>query len=230
MKTFDLGLEAKAVGIVGEFEGYASTFGNVDLGGDSVQPGAFIESVVKAKSERRTIPMLWMHQQDQLLGKWTDIAEDAKGLYVKGKLNLATNQGREKYEHLKENEIGGMSIGYRVPAGGAEQDERRRGVQNLVKLDLREISLVTMPMNIEARVTGVKADIHDLRDRLAAGERLSEREWERLLKSQLDLSNAEAERAVRLHLKGQGEPGKGQGDPDDTANDGLALLRALRAG
>jgi hypothetical protein len=54
---------------------------------------------------------------------------------------------------------------------------------------------------------------------LAAGERLTEREWESLLKKSFDLSNAEAERAVRLHFKGQGDPAG--------AADGRAFLEGL---
>jgi hypothetical protein len=74
-----------------------------------------------------------------------------------------------------------------------------------------------------ARIDTVKSDHPDLIKKLAAGVRLSEREWERLLKAEpFDLSNSQAERAVRINLK------NGQGEPDDTANTGLEFLRALR--
>lgn len=183
MKTYDFALDVKTVGAEGVFEGYASTFGNVDLGGDVVEPGAFIESVVKAKADRRKIPMLWMHDQSILLGKWLDLAEDAKGLFAKGKLNLATIAGREKYEQLKEDEIGGMSIGYRVPAGGAEPHDRRPGVTRLMKVDLREVSLVSMPMNIEARVTAVKSErMEDFARRLRDGDPMPVKEFEDILR------------------------------------------------
>jgi len=214
MKTFDFALEAKAIGEAGEFEGYASTFGNVDQGGDVVEPGAFIESVVKAKEDRRIIPMLWMHQQDKLLGRWIDIAEDAKGLYVKGKLNLSTAEGREKYEHLKEKEIGGLSIGYALPSGGVEFDDKRR-VRRLKKIDLREISLVTMPMNIEARVTTVKSI-------LEGGGMPTVREFEEFLRDaggfSKSLAAAIASKAAP-HLRGE---------PEAKANDAVAFLEALR--
>src|SRR4051812_21124839 len=156
MKHFDFTFETKSLTEAGEFEGYASTFGNVDQGGDIVEPGAFIEGVVKAKSDGRTIPMLWQHDQREPIGFWKDIAEDAKGLYVKGQLLIdADPLAKRAHGLLKAKALGGMSIGYRIPAGGAEPDEKRRGVVRLKKIDLREISLVTMPMNIQARVTTV---------------------------------------------------------------------------
>ena len=64
-------------------------------------------------------------------------------------------------------------------------------------------------------------EIEDSRNRLAAGERLTEREWEGLLKDSFGLSNSEAERVVRVHnLRA------GQGDPDTTERDPLEALFA----
>jgi hypothetical protein len=87
-------------------------------------------------------------------------------------------------------------------------------VRELVEVFLHEVSLVSIGMNPKALVSGVK-EIEDSRNRLAAGERLTEREWEGLLKDAFGLSNAEAERVVRVHdLRiGQGEPDEPTGDP-----------------
>ena len=75
--------------------------------------------------------------------------------------------------------------------------------------------------NENAVVQSVKAAkaAHDLTEKLKAGDRLTEREFEVWLKG-LGFSNSQAERAARLHLKGQGAPA----NADD---DGLAFLRAL---
>lgn len=213
IKTFDFALETKALDEAGQFEGYASTFGNVDQGGDVVEPGAFMESVVKAKKDGRTIPMLWQHDQREPIGVWEDIAEDAKGLYVKGRL-LVEDDPLAKRAHglLKAKALGGMSIGYRVPEGGALPDEKRRVVR-LKKIDLREISLVTMPMNIEARVTGVKAI-------LGAGRLPTVREFEEHLRDagfSKSLAAAIAAKATP-HLRGE---------PEAKANDPAEFLRHL---
>lgn len=162
MNTLDFALETKSLTDEGEFEGYASTFGNVDLGGDVVEPGAFIESIVRSKSEGRAIPMLWQHDRREPIGVWKDMAEDSKGLFVRGKLLVEADPlAKRAHALLKEKALGGMSIGYFVPPGGAAEDERRRGVRRLKKLDLREISLVTMPMNTAAKVTAVKELVAD---------------------------------------------------------------------
>lgn len=219
MNHFDFRLETKSLTDAGEFEGYASTFGNVDQGGDIVEPGAFIESVVKAKSDGRVIPMLWQHDQREPIGVWKDIAEDSKGLYVKGQLVLEGDQTAQRaYGKLKAKALGGMSIGYGIPAGGAAPDEKRRGVMRLSKIDLREISLVTMAMNIQARVTGVKSI-------LEAGNLPSIREFEDFLRDaggfSKSLATAIASKAAPLL----------RGEPDAKANDAAEFLAAmLKAG
>lgn len=217
MKTFDFALETKAHGDAGEFEGYASTFGNVDQGGDIVEPGAFIESVVRAKADGRTIPMLWQHDQREPIGIWKDIAEDAKGLFVRGQLLVEADPlAKRAHNLLKAKALGGMSIGYAIPAGGAEPDEKRRGVMRLKKIDLREISLVTMPMNLQARVTTVKSILED-------GRLPTVREFEEHLRDagfSKSLAAAIASKAAP-HLRGE---------PEAKANDAVAFLEALRAG
>ena len=51
MKHLTLTLKSSDLQDTGQFEGYASTFGNVDQGGDLIEPGAFRESVAKARAE-----------------------------------------------------------------------------------------------------------------------------------------------------------------------------------
>ncbi|QUS40584.1 HK97 family phage prohead protease [Tardiphaga alba] len=214
MKHFDFTFETKSISEAGEFEGYASTFGNVDQGGDVVEPGAFIESVVKAKADGRVIPMLWQHDQREPIGGWKDIAEDSKGLYVKGHLLIdADPLARRAHAHLKNKTIGGMSIGYGIPAGGAEPDEKRRGVMRLKKVDLREISLVTMPMNLSARILGVKAI-------LDGGALPTVREFEEHLR------DAGFSKSLAAAIAGKAAPHL-RGEPDAKANDAAAFLQGL---
>lgn len=159
-RRLDVPFDVKAEDVTpeGRFKGYASVFNVVDQGGDAVQPGAFIEGITKAKSDGRLIPMLWQHDRTEPLGTWVDMAEDAKGLYVEGQLVLEDNPpAKRAHSLLKAKALGGMSIGYRIPAGGAEEDPKRRGVFLLKKVDLVEVSLVTMPMLLQARVQSVKS-------------------------------------------------------------------------
>jgi HK97 family phage prohead protease len=142
----------------GSFEGYASMFGNVDQERDVVLPGAF----------RATIPQFlergWIsdaHQADQPIGYPTDAREDARGLFIAGRFHgTARAQTVRTYarERVHAGKDMGLSIGYRVPAGGARM--RVDGVRELVRLELVEVALTIMPANLEAVVTGVKHAPH----------------------------------------------------------------------
>lgn len=215
-------LEIKALKETGEFEGYGSTFGgDPDTYGDVIAPGAYSESLA-AHRARGTMPkMFWQHDSGQPIGKWTEAEEDDRGLMMRGKLNMGVQRGKEAYALLKEGDIDGLSIGYRIKEYSVDTDT---GVWTLEKLDLFEVSVVSIGANENATISSVKAAkaAYDLIERLKAGDRLTEREFEDLLKGSLGFSNSQAERAARLHLKGQGEPAK-------AANDVRELLEALRA-
>lgn len=217
MKTKEIALEIKGLTEEGTFEGYASTFGNIDRYGEKVLPGAFVDSLAARRREGTKVKLLFNHDMNQPIGHWEDLAEDAKGLWGQARLVMDVPKAREVHALMKAGSLDSLSIGYRE----IEADQEG-GVRMLRKLDLFEISVATVPVNARARVTAVKSDdaMAVIIEKLAAGERLTEREFERMAKG-LGLTNSQAERAARVHLKGQGEPA-------DAENGAVAFLRALR--
>jgi uncharacterized protein len=119
----------------GFFEGYASLFGVADLGRDVVMPGAFRSTL--ARRSAGEIKLLWQHDPGQPLGEWLEIAEDRRGLFVMGKLDLARGT------------IDGLSIGFRTEG---EKRDAATGLRRIEKLDLWEISIVTFPLLPQARI------------------------------------------------------------------------------
>ncbi len=150
--------DMRAVGEDGVVEGYASVFGNADTGGDSVAPGAFKNSLGLRPADQ--VRMLWQHDPDEPIGVWEHIAEDARGLFVRGRLLGDVARGREVRSLLRAGAVDGLSIGFRTVR--ARMDEHT-GIRTLLELDLWEISIVTFPMNDAARVGNVK-QISTLRD------------------------------------------------------------------
>ena len=146
-------LAIKALGEDGEFTGYASVFGDLDLQNEIVAPGAFARSLKNWQSQGRTPAMLWMHDPSQPIGLWLGLSEDGNGLKVTGRLALRTQKGAEAYELLKLGALTGLSIGYRVISS---RIDAKRKARVLTDVDLFEVSLVTFPANEAARVTGVK--------------------------------------------------------------------------
>jgi HK97 family phage prohead protease len=98
--------------------------------------------------------MLWQHNGAEPIGVWTEMNEDARGLFVRGQLCLDTVRGKEAHALMKMNALNGLSIGFvsKAWAYDAETD-----IRTLTEVDLWEVSPVTFPANDKARVTGVKA-------------------------------------------------------------------------
>ena len=141
------------VSATGVFEGYASLFDVADLGGDVVQAGAFRDSLRKRGADR--VKMLWQHDPAEPIGAWLAIEEDARGLKVKGRLNLEVARAREILALMREGQVDGLSIGFRTVEG---RTNPKTGIRRLSKIDLWEISVVTFPMHPGARVGAFKRD------------------------------------------------------------------------
>ena len=143
-------------------EGYASLFGQPDQGGDLVQRGAYAKSLQALARDGRRVKMLWQHDPAQPIGIWDAAFEDARGLYVKGRLLDGVAKAEEARALIEAGAIDGLSIGYRTLR--AERDAKSRRV--LTEVELWEVSLVTFPMLPTARLTQQKqagADAHGLR-------------------------------------------------------------------
>ena len=129
-------------------EGYASLFGACDQGGDIVSKGAYGASLKSIAAEDRSVKMLWQHDPAQPIGVWDEVREDAKGLWVKGRLLPEVAKGREAAELIAAGAIDGLSIGYRT----VKATKNDKGQRLLTELELWEVSLVTFPMLPSARV------------------------------------------------------------------------------
>jgi HK97 family phage prohead protease len=140
------------------FEGYCSTYLNVDRGMDAVMPGAFIETVAELMGSKKTgkLPALWQHESDMPIGSYTEFRDDSHGLFVKGRLPKSdTFVSGRVIPQMKAESVTSMSIGYSTIDYVIEG-----GVRLLKKLKLWEISLVTTPMNALAEITGFKSADH----------------------------------------------------------------------
>jgi len=136
------------------FKGYASTFGNVDEVGDIIEAGAFKKSIKeRGPKGSNQIKVLWQH--DAPIGVPLVMQEDSKGLYVEGKVSK-TRLGDEALELMRDGVVDKMSIGFSVPKGKMEWDDKAQ-VRRIKEVKLFEFSPVTFPANEMASITGVKS-------------------------------------------------------------------------
>jgi HK97 family phage prohead protease len=140
-------LKIKSLDDAGTFVGLGAVYGNVDLGNDVIDPGAFSRTLNAGKS----FPVLWQHDPSNPIGhaKLTDTRE---GLQVNGTLMLTDPTAQKAYTFMKAGVVKGLSIGYETIQSTMDGD-----IRHLTELKLWEISCVTFPMNESAQVSGVKA-------------------------------------------------------------------------
>jgi HK97 family phage prohead protease len=178
---------------VGTFEGYGSVFNTVDSYNDVVAKGAYKQTLKEWKARKKHPKMLLQHgggffsmNADDLvpIGKWDEMVEDDKGLYMKGHLfDIDTDRAKAVYAALKEGELDGLSIGFRTKKFKMDEET---GIRTLTEIQLFEVSLVTFPANDPARVTAVKAD----------GVLPTEREFERWLRREAGFTEAHAKTII----------------------------------
>ena len=172
----------------GVFSGYASLFGEEDLGRDIVLPGAFAGSLKKRGADG--IKMLFQHDPAQPIGVWKEIREDARGLFVRGQLMSEVAKAREVLALMRAGALDGLSIGFRTVRG---RTEAAGGARRLTEVDLWEISVVTFPMLPDARVNSVKTG--------RGGPLPTTREFERWLMRDAGLTRSEARTVIARGFK-----------------------------
>ena len=140
-------LAARPVGTVAggvEISGYASLWGVADLDGDVVARGAFADSL--ARTGAVGVKMLHQHEARAVVGVWDTVVEDARGLFVRGRIEDWSAEARFAAALARAGALDGLSIGFR-----AARARREGRLRVLSAVALWEVSLVTFPMLPGAR-------------------------------------------------------------------------------
>lgn len=131
-----------------KFSGYASVFDGLDSYGDTIQAGAYKNTI---ENRDRPVQLRWNHY-GPVIGKFTEIYEDEKGLFVSGELTKGHSVAEDTAALLRHGAISGLSIGYVV------KDFEQQGVVRVLKdIELFEISVVETPADNNAHITTVKS-------------------------------------------------------------------------
>lgn len=132
-----------------QIEGYGAVFGNVDSYNEIIAPGAFTKSIATKEPK-----MAWQHDLRTLIGRWDEVREDDHGLMMRGRVATRTERGAEAAELLEMGALKGLSIGFNTVKSEVDHES---GIRRLTEIDLWEVSLVSVPANPLANVTGFKS-------------------------------------------------------------------------
>jgi HK97 family phage prohead protease len=148
----DLKVEGEENG-PGKITGYGSVFNSVDAVNDTVLPGAYQETLAKFVQDGF---LSWGHDWNVPVATIDRAKEDDRGLWIEATFHSddqAQRARRLTAERLERGKSMGLSIGYRPKKWNYRDD----GVRELIDIELREVSLVTVPAEPKARVASVKS-------------------------------------------------------------------------
>ncbi len=108
---------------------------------------------------KNPLPLLWQHEHDKPVGTVTFDKPTAKGITFTAKLAEVLEDGKlkeridEAWQSLKANLVRGVSIGFR-PLEYSWMDD---GGIRFLQTEVYELSLVTIPCNVEATINTIKS-------------------------------------------------------------------------
>lgn len=177
IKDYKARFDFKSADEDGRIVGYGAFYNNEDGAGDIIRKGSFSEI-------KRRIRMLYQHKD--LIGSWDSVTEDDDGLVVAGKINIKTKLGSDVYELAKAGDLTDLSIGF----VSNEFKYNNKGIREITKADLYEVSLVSFPANERANIINVKAQ-----------DITNERDFEEVLRNFLGFSHKQAKHIANFGYK-----------------------------
>jgi hypothetical protein len=158
-KTYDIEFKSLGDGKPGEFEAIVSVFGNVDLLGDRVMPGAFTKSIQRLQATGNPVPVVWTHD-------WADpfatigaidpfsMEEVSKGLKVKGTIDLSNPFAAQVHSLMKQRLVREWSFSF--PIATARTRKAADGANDILEADIVEIGPCIKGVNENTETLQVK--------------------------------------------------------------------------
>ena len=139
-KTSDMGFVKKGLnqgftdsdmkqGIV---SGYFAVFGNKDLDGDVIEPGAFTKTIMERGPQgKQLIKYLLDHDKNKVVAKMNNLYEDNKGLRYEAK--IGTHAAGQDFQKMIESElINQHSFGFRTIKEEFDQEAKMNRIREVM--------------------------------------------------------------------------------------------------
>lgn len=138
---------------------YGSAFNNEDSDGDIIMPGAYTKTILEngPSSRQPRIKHLLQHNTRCIIGKFTELVEDQKGLLCTSV--LADTADANDALALYELDLFEHSVGFQTIKWEGDNTDPENYLRRLTELKLWEVSSVTWGANADTPLVGIKA--HD---------------------------------------------------------------------
>ena len=139
-----------------------TTFGNKDKVGDIMEPNCLDKFITKFDAgETDVIRMLFNHNRNDILGKWTKFEKKNNRIIGYGKFSNVT-RAHDIKTLINDGIINSVSIGFKALDYCDRDDADYPYAMNFKEIELYETSIVDMPANTEASIIETK-DYFDAR-------------------------------------------------------------------
>lgn len=172
-KDYDVEVKEYGEDDGGYIVAYASTFHrDPDAYGDIVRKGAFANSLKEWEEAGKPIPLLFGHRTDDPMmniGAVVKAEEDDTGLLVKATFDPDSETAQYCRKLVKEGRLYKLSFAYDVLDHRYVTLEDGTKANELLELDIFEVSLVPIPANQHAQVVDVKDGEAEAKDAVVIG-------------------------------------------------------------
>jgi len=173
VSTIEVKAAASSEAPHGEFTALVSVFGNTDLVGDRVMPGAFNNSLAAYKAAGKTLPIVWSHDwgnAESFIGKALSAEETSDGLLIRGAF-FDTPRAQTVRTLLAERVVSEFSFAYDI----INEQKGADGVNELLELSILEAGPTLKGANPATQLIAAKAA--KVRHGKAEPDELSEGSW-----------------------------------------------------
>jgi HK97 family phage prohead protease len=116
----------------GIVSGYFAVFGNKDLDGDVIEPGAFTKTIMERGPQgKQLIKYLLDHDKNKVVAKMNNLYEDNKGLRYEAK--IGTHAAGQDFQKMIESElINQHSFGFRTIKEEFDQEAKMNRIREVM--------------------------------------------------------------------------------------------------
>ena len=136
----------------GRIVAYVTTFNNSDVVGDIMAPGSLDKFVDEFNQTNKQLPMLWQHNNNELIGEWTKFEINSRGVKGYGEIFTDVTRGNDVRNLIKRGAVGSVSVGFR----NKNYEQIEGGGRLFKEIELVETSVVVNPANPKARIVSAK--------------------------------------------------------------------------
>lgn len=153
VKTYDTGEDDDDKS--GWFDGLASAYGEVDLGGDTVAKGAYSQTL---NHNDGAFNLMFDHGWGVEKVAGVAFAQDSdEGLRVKGEMPIHIQSVKDVHEKIKFMNDRGKPLGLSIGYFPIKTEPGPNGTRILKEIALEEVSITPFPMDTHARIRDAKS-------------------------------------------------------------------------